>query len=195
MKKTTIFATAMFAFAVLGSANLSAQDTAPASTTPLESVASPTTVNIILNDVLSIEHGPGANAKEVNFTYATASDYNTDQNQSVPNTLLVTSSKRFQLKVEAQGPNFVSPTAKDEVIPISVMNISVNSGDALPAVNINKPVTLAVTPQEILSKGLVGARKSVGILYTIPAAQAQKHLIGKPEATYTQKVVFTATSL
>lgn len=191
MKKTIIFAAALIGCAAIGITNVQAQETAKTDLDPVS--AEPTHVNIILADVISVEHGPGALAKNVTFEYNTAEQYNTNQNVVADNALWVTSSRGFQLEVEAKGTHFTSSGTSDK-IPVGVMDLLVTSGTALPKINLSKSVTLKTTPQVLLVSGVVGAQKSVGITYTIPALQAQTHLIGKDPKTYTQQVVYTATS-
>lgn len=191
MKKTIIFTATLIIFTAIGTTSVQAQETTKKNLDPKS--AEPTLVNIILADVISLEHGPGALAKDVTFEYNTAEQYNTNQNIVADNALWVTSSRGFQLEVEAKGTHFVGEGTTDK-IPVGVMDVHVTSGTALPKVNLSKSVTLKTTPQVLLVSGVVGAQKTVGITYTIPALQAQTHLIGKDPKKYKQQVVYTATS-
>jgi hypothetical protein len=79
-----------------------------------------TTVNITLNDVISIDAGSTAIGGTVAFNYVTAADYNSDQTITKANSLKVTSTKNFNVKVKAGGPNFVNGSNS---IPVDVLTI------------------------------------------------------------------------
>src|SRR5690554_5417871 len=98
MKKQLIIATLALGAIVFGTTNAQAQNTAT------------TTVNIVLNDVISIDAGSVAIGGLVAFNYVTAEDYNTVTNVVVPNSLIVTSTKNFDIKVKADGPTFTDGT-------------------------------------------------------------------------------------
>jgi len=94
---------------ILGTNNVHAQNT-----------TATTTVNITLNDVISIDAGSTAIGNTVDFNYATAADYNSDQTINKANSLKVTSTKNFNVKVKAGGANFMNGT---NLIPVNVLTI------------------------------------------------------------------------
>ncbi|MCJ8498908.1 peptidoglycan-binding protein LysM, partial [Chryseobacterium salipaludis] len=90
MKNFILSSAAFFAFAVLGTNTLSAQSSSNEATT---------TVNINLQDVISIDAGSVAAGGVVDFNYTNTTDYNNDKTVGVKNSLVVTSSKAFDVKV------------------------------------------------------------------------------------------------
>ena len=166
---------------VLGTNNIQAQST---------SNKASTTVNIILADVISIDEGSIASEGIVDFNYLTTTDYNTAKNVTVANSLVITSSKNFDVKVKAEGANFVSGS---NVIPVDVLQVKAVTGGSL--VGTLKEITLSAADQVLVSNATLGARKSLNIDYSISAAKASTVLLGKAPGTYTQKVTYTATAL
>ena len=166
---------------VLGTNNIQAQST---------SNKASTTVNIILADVISIDAGSIASEGIVDFNYLTTTDYNTAKNVTVPNSLVITSSKNFDVKVKAEGANFVSGS---NVIPVDVLQVKAVTGGSL--VGTLKEITLSAADQVLVSNATLGARKSLNIDYSISADKASTVLLGKAPGTYTQKVTYTATAL
>ena len=149
-----------------------------------------TNVNIILSDVISIDAGSVANSGIVDFNYVTTTDYNTAKNVTVANSLIVTSSKNFDVKVKAEGPNFVSGA---NLIPVNVMQVKAVTGGTM--VGTLNDITLSNVDQVLVTNATLGAQKSLSIDYSISAVKAQTVLLGKPVGTYTQKVTYTATAL
>ncbi|MCW3170674.1 hypothetical protein OMO38_19260 [Chryseobacterium sp. 09-1422] len=92
---------------LLGTNNVQAQNT-----------TATTTVNIILNNVISIDGGSIA----VAYSYATAADYNSEKIVAQANTLKVTSTKNFNVKVKAGSANFMNGT---NMIPVDLLTIKV----------------------------------------------------------------------
>jgi hypothetical protein len=99
MTKQIAITALTFGAIILGTNNVQAQNT-----------TATTTVNITLNDVISIDAGSTAIGNTVAFNYVTAADYNSDQTITKANSLKVTSTKNFNVKVKAGGPNFVNGT-------------------------------------------------------------------------------------
>ncbi|MDY0930123.1 peptidoglycan-binding protein LysM, partial [Chryseobacterium sp. CFBP8996] len=90
MTKQIVIAALTLGAIALGTNNVKAQNTTAI-----------TTVNITLNDVISIDAGSAAIGNTVDFNYATAADYNSDQTITKANSLKVTSTKNFNVKVKA----------------------------------------------------------------------------------------------
>jgi hypothetical protein len=178
MKKQIIFAALALGAFVLGSNNVNAQASAT------------TTVNLILSDVISIDAGSVSNGGVVDFNYVTATDYNTAKNVTVPNSLIVTSSKNFDVKVKAEGANFVNGT---NLIPVAVLQVKAVTGGTIGG-TLNA-ITLTTSDQVLVTNATLGAQKSLSIDYSISAVNAQTVLLGKAAGTYTQKVKYTATAL
>lgn len=182
MKKQIIIAVAVLGAFVLGINTIQAQ---AISSNPVS-----TTVNIILSDVISIEDGSVANDGVVDFNYITSTDYNSDKNVTVANSLIVTSSKNFDVKVKAEGDNFVNGS---HLIPVDVLQIKAVTGGTMTG-TFNE-ITLSNTDQVLVSNAALGAQKTLDIDYSITADKAQTELLGKEPGTYTQKVTYTATAL
>ena len=72
---------------ILGTNNAQAQNT-----------TATTTVKITLTDVISIDAGSTAIGNTVDFNYATAADYNSDQTITKANSLKVTSTRTLTLR-------------------------------------------------------------------------------------------------
>ena len=160
MKKQIVIAALSLGAFVFGTTNAAAQTVSnPASTT----------VNLKLSDVISIDAGSVAAGGIVDFNYLTSDDYNTAKNVTVANSLIVTSSKNFDVKVKAEAANFVNGTNN---IPVDVLQVQV-----------------------LVSNATLGAKRSLSIDYSISAVKASTVLLGKPAGTYTQKVKYTATAL
>ena len=179
MKKQIIIATLALGAFVLGTSNIQAQSN-PVSTT----------VNIILSDVISIDEGSVASEGVVDFNYVTTTDYNTAKNVTVANSLVITSSKNFDVKVKAEGENFVSGT---NIIPVNVLQVKAVTGGTM--VGTLNDITLSNADQVLVTNATLGARKSLNIDYSISAENAKTVLLGKEPGTYTQRVTYTATAL
>ena len=180
MKKQIIIAALSIGAIVLGTNQVQGQDSDPVGTI----------VNIILADVLSIDEGSVASEGVVDFNYLNTTDYNSSKNVTVPNSLVIISSKNFDVKVKSDGANFVSGA---NVIPVDILQVkAVNGGTLVGTLN---EITLSTADQVLVSNATLGAKQSLSIDYSISAEKASKVLLGKPFGTYTQKVTYTATAL
>ena len=179
MKNQFVIAALAFGAIVLGTNNVQAQSN-PATTT----------VNIKLADVISIDQGSVASGGVVDFNYKNTTDYNTAKNVEVASSLVITSSKNFDVKVKAEGENFVNGTFN---IPVNVLQIKAVTGGTL--VGTLNEITLSKLDQELVTDAKLGAKQSLSIDYSISALKASTVLLGKPAGTYTQKVTYTATAL
>jgi len=149
-----------------------------------------TSVNIILADIISIDEGSVASGGAVDFNYQNTTDYNSSKSVTVPNSLVINSSKNFDVKIKSEGANFVSGA---NLIPVDVLRVKAISGGSLMG-TVNE-VTLSTADQVLVSNASLGAKQSLDIAYSISAEKASKFLLGKPKGTYTQTVTYTATAL
>jgi hypothetical protein len=62
-----------------------------------------TSVNIILSDVIAMDIGSVASEGAVDFSYGSTKDYNSSKNVTIPNSLVIISSKNFDVKVKSEG--------------------------------------------------------------------------------------------
>ncbi|MGG7467377.1 peptidoglycan-binding protein LysM [Chryseobacterium arthrosphaerae] len=149
-----------------------------------------TSVNIILSDVIAMDIGSAASEGAVNFNYANTKDYNSPKNVTVPNSLVIISSKNFDVKVKSEGTHFVSGA---NLIPVDILQVKAIPGGSL--IGTLNEVTLSANDQVLVSNAGLGTRQSLNIAYSISAENASRVLLGKPHGTYTQKITYTATAL
>ncbi|WP_343658347.1 peptidoglycan-binding protein LysM [Chryseobacterium sp.] len=149
-----------------------------------------TTVNIILSDVIAMDIGSVASEGAVDFNYGSTKDYNSSKNIIIPNSLVIISSKNFDVKVKSEGAHFVSGA---NVIPVDILQVKAIPGGSL--MGILNEVTLSTTDQVLVSNASLGSKQSLNIGYSISAEKASRVLLGKPQGTYTQKITYTATAL
>ncbi len=183
MKKQIVIAALALGVFVIGTTDAQAQVGANSNTVG-------TTVNLILADVISIDEGSVASEGVVDFNYANTTDYNTAKNVTVANSLVITSSKNFDVKVKAEGANFKSGT---NVIPVNVLQVKAVTGGTI--VGTLNEITLSTADQVLVTNATLGARKTLNIDYSISAEKASTVLLGKAPGTYTQRVTYTATAL
>lgn len=180
MKKQIVIAALSLGAIALGTNQVLAQNSEQVSTS----------VNIILADVIAMDAGTVASGGTVDFNYGSTKDYNSSKNVTVPNSLVIISSKNFDVKVKSEGANFVSGS---NVIPVDILKVKAIPGGSL--VGTLNEVTLSATDQVLVSNAASGAKQSLNIAYSIPAEKASKVLLGKPAGAYTQTVIYTATAL
>ncbi|MCD0480693.1 peptidoglycan-binding protein LysM [Chryseobacterium sp. LC2016-29] len=147
-------------------------------------------VNIILADIIAMDIGTAASEGTVDFNYGSTKDYNSSKNVTVPNSLVIISSKNFDIKVKSEGTHFVNGT---NLIPVDILQVKAIPGGSL--VGTLNEVTLSTTDQVLVSNASLGTKQSLNIDYSISAEKASKVLLGKPQGTYIQKVTYTATAL
>jgi len=147
-------------------------------------------VNIILADVIAMDVGTVASGGAIDFNYVNTTDYNSSKNVTVPNSLVIISSKNFDVKVKSEGANFVSGA---NAIPVDILQVKAIPGGSLTG-TLNE-VTLSTTNQALVSNASPGAKQSLNIAYSISAEKASNVLLGKPKGTYTQTITYTATAL
>ncbi|OCK51688.1 peptidoglycan-binding protein LysM [Chryseobacterium sp. CBo1] len=181
MTKLIAIAALTIGATILGTNNVQAQNT-----------TATTTVNITLNDVISIDAGSTAIGNTVDFNYATAADYNSDQTITKANSLKVTSTKNFNVKVKAGGANFMNGT---NLIPVNVLTIKAAAASGTMG-GTKTAVVLSAADQTLVSNAPLGSALTLNLDYTIPASKSSSSdILGKPAGTYTQTVTYTATAL
>src|SRR5690554_759261 len=157
----------------------------------VEAQEAKTQINIVLTDVLSIDPGSAANGGVVDFHYESVADYNSDKLTTVPNSLIITFTKPFDLKVKANGANFENGT---NFIPVEVLTIKRNESSNLPG--ISAPIILSTQDQVLVSGAGHGSRMTLDLDYLIPRARSSStDILGKLGGTYTQEVIYTVSAL
>lgn len=160
-------------------------------TNQLQAQNATTIINLVLADVISIEPGSAANGGSVDFNYENVNDYNSEKTTTIPNSLIITFSKPFDLKVKANGENFESGT---NMIPVDVMTIRRNAASKITG-NSN-PIVLSAQDQLLISGAGHGSQLNLDLDYIIPQARSSSSdILGKPSGNYTQTVTYTATAL
>ena len=150
-----------------------------------------TAVNIILNDVISIDAGSVAIGGAVDFNYVTAADYNNDKTATVENSLKVTSTKNFNVNVKADGASFTDGT---NLIPVNVLTIKAAAGGTM--AGTQNTIVLSTDDKLLIGNAPLGSALTLNLDYTIPAKESSSSkILGKPAGTYTQTVTYTATAL
>lgn len=178
LKKRTVLITLVFTILIFGVHKTWAQQAT-------------TTINLVLTDVISIEPGSAANDGTVDFYYENENDYNSEKTNTVPNSLIITFSKPFDLKVKANGENFENGS---NFIPVNVLTIKRNESSQI--TGTSSPVILSTEDQVLVSGADRGSKLSLDLDYTIPQAKsASTDILGKPAGTYTQQITYTATAL
>ena|SRR5690606_13039410 len=177
MKKQIIIATLALGAILFGTNNAQAQ-------------TATTAVNIKLSDVISIDEGSVANNGIVDFNYITAQDYNTTKTTTVPSSLIITSTKNFNVTVKAGGASFTDGTNN---IPVDVLTIKAAGGTMHGTQNT---VVLSTNDQVLIGNAPLGSALKLNLDYEIPANESSSSkILGKPAGTYTQNVTYTATAL
>jgi hypothetical protein len=150
-----------------------------------------TTINLVLADVLSIEPGSVANGGTVDFKYDNINDYNSEKTTTVANSLIITFSKPFDLKVKANGENFENGS---NVIPVDVLTIRRNESSQL--TGTSAPIILSTQDQVLITGADRGSKLNLDLDYIIPQARSSSaDILGKPAGIYTQKVTYTLTAI
>ncbi len=150
-----------------------------------------TRISIVLADVISIDQESVANGGVIGFQYETVHDYNSEKTTTVPNSLIITFTKPFELKVKANGENFESGS---NFIPVNVLTIKRNESSNM--TGTSSPIILSNQDQVLVSGIGQGSRLTLDLDYIIPKAKSSSpDILGKPSGTYTQTVTYTATAL
>ena len=157
----------------------------------VQSQEAKTKINITLEDVLSIEPSSAANGGEVDFHYNTVEDYNSEKTTSIPNSLIVTFSRNFDIKVRANGTHFENGSNS---IPVNVLTIQRNQSSSMSG--SSTPIVLSTEDQVLVHAAKLGYGLKLDLDYIIPASKSSSNdILGKPGGIYTQTVTYTATAL
>ncbi|MEM0518018.1 MULTISPECIES: peptidoglycan-binding protein LysM [Aequorivita] len=150
-----------------------------------------TTINLVLADVLSIEPGSVADGGTVDFLYENVNDYNSEKTATINNSLIITFSKPFDLKVKANGATFENGSHH---IPVDVLTIRKNESSQL--TGSSAPVVLSTQDQVLISGADQGSKLNLDLDYIIPQARStSSDILGKPAGIYSQKVTYTLTAI
>lgn len=159
------------------------------------------TVNISIADVIGIVDAANnqidafteATAYDmgaVSFEYPDAASYNSPQTES-SGSFYVSASTPFRVDVRTTAATFSSGTVQ-ATIPVSVLEIN---GTADPAVTITPIAAGALsTSYQQFATGGTGQVMNIAPTYTIPAAQAQANIFGKPDGTYSVDVIYQVSA-
>ncbi len=180
MKKQFLFAAFALGVLAFGTHTVRAQNS--------EQVTASVSIN--LADVIAMDIGTHNSASSIDFKYVSTADYNSSKEVTVPNNLVVISSRNFDVKVKTEGAYFVSGT---NTIPVDVLQVKAVPGGTLQG-TMNQ-VTLSTADKVLVSNAGLGSKQSLNIAYSISGDKAAKVLLGKPMGTYVQKVIYTATAL
>ncbi len=155
-----------------------------------QSTTASTNVKIVLNDFITAENGvqstPGQTPGGANvaFSYPDAASYKADQTVSVAGHLKLTATKTFDVKVKAAGTDFSNGSDK---IPVNVLSITPTAPAGGATIST---VSLSNADQTIIT-GAKSGIKTIDVSYKISAADAQSKILGKPQGTYQQTVIYT----
>jgi len=181
MTKQIVITALTIGVIILGTNNIQAQNT-----------TATTTATITLKDVISIDAGSTAIGGTVAFNYVTAADYNSDQTITKANSLKVTSTENFNVKVKAGGPKFVNGSNS---IPVDVLTIKAAAAPGNMGGTKND-VVLSPGERTLVANAPLGSALILNLEYTIPASKSSSSdILGKPAGTYTQTVTYTVIAL
>lgn len=148
------------------------------------------TINLVLADVLSIESNSAANTESVDFHYYNTTDYNSEKVTTVPNSLIITFSQPFDLKVKANGEHFEDGS---NTIPVNVLTIQRNESSQI--TGSSSSVVLSTQDQILISSASHGSKLNLDLDYIIPQERSSSSdMLGKPAGNYTQQITYTATA-
>ncbi|HUH18726.1 hypothetical protein [Albibacterium sp.] len=152
-----------------------------------------TNVSINLTDVISVDPNSSIHADPVRFQYKNEGDYNKSQTIVRNSYLIVTATQSYDIKVKADGPNFIGEgTAAGSTIPVNVLTVdaSDNTSD-LPGAVISV-INLSTEDQNIVTGAEKGNEQQLTIKYIIPQAKSQSpDILGKPSGNYIQKLTYS----
>lgn len=152
-----------------------------------------TNIKINLTDVISIDNERGAIGGLVKFKYATADDYESTKSSHEPTSLIVTSTKNFDIDVKANGEHFEKGGDR---IPVNVLTIKPVKKGIKPVTGKHSKIVLSAANQKLISSSEIRGRLMLELDYEIPQTKSSSpDMMGKPPGTYTQTVVYTATAL
>src|SRR5699024_1219649 len=173
MKKQFIITALVFVAAIFGIHDVLAQS--PTTTT---------TINIQLADVIAIANESIAAGGRVDFIYNSVDDYNSTKTANVPNSLIITSTKSFDINVKANGDNFELESGS-ETIPVDVVTIKPVQGGTTTMGGTRNNVILTTADQKLISGAPLGNQLVLELDYEIPEERSSSpDILGKPSGNY-----------
>lgn len=156
-------------------------------------------VTINLSDVISVDPNStaGKAGEDIAFSYPTEASYRKDTTITKTNHLIITSTKAFDVKVQAGGPNFTGAgTAAGATIPVNVLTLKVNASSNTGGTPAPNGITLDGSVQTLITNAPLGSVKHVDVDYFIPKEKSSStDILGKPAGQYAQTVTYTVTAL
>lgn len=127
---------------------------------------------------------------DVNFSYGSLADYQTTKSVNMPNHLLITNNKNYEVYIKSGTTHFTRNSVAT-TIPASIVQVENGTGET--AVTGR---TLSTTSQSIITNAGSAINRQLSLKYTIPASQTLQFL-GKQTGTtpYTLNVIYSFTSL
>lgn len=127
---------------------------------------------------------------DVNFSYGSLADYQTTKSINMPNHLLITNNKNYEVYVKSGTANFTRNSIAS-TIPASIIQIENGTGESAVAGRV-----LSTTPQSIITNASSTINRTLSLKYTIPASQTLQFLGKQTGATpYILNVIYSFTSL
>jgi len=154
-----------------------------------------TNININLSDVISVNPNSSIHADPVRFQYKNEGDYNKSQTIIRNSYLIVTATQSFDIKVKADGPNFVGEgNASGSFIPVNVLTVDPSDNNNLPGAVISV-INLSTEDQNIVTGADKGNEKQLTIKYIIPQTKSQSpDILGKPGGNYVQTLTYSVVA-
>ncbi len=143
-------------------------------------------VNVTLKDFTGFSAVSPSGSQAVNFTYASASDYNSAKSVEVTDQLRFTSTKSYNIQVLASGA-FTDGT---NTIPLSILRISakINGGSTY-----GTELTPTTTAQTLVTGALATLDQGFDIKYAIPADEAKTVLFPSSAAKSSAGIIYNTT--
>ncbi|MCH5720754.1 autotransporter outer membrane beta-barrel domain-containing protein [Niabella hibiscisoli] len=142
----------------------------------------------VTTDVLSSIAVQGT--PDVNFSYGSLADYQTTKSINMPNHLLITNNRNYEVYVKSSTANFTRNSIAT-TIPASIVQIENGTGESTVTGR-----TLSTTSQSIITNAGSTIGRQLSLKYTIPASQTLQFLGKQTGATpYILNVIYSFTSL
>jgi len=159
-----------------------ANNEAKAQNSVLKTVA----VNVELKDVTAVGPEGPSGAANVDFLYATASDYNNDKSVTIPNQFNVTSTKAYDILLRADK-NFEGQTTSSQTLPLDILKVSARTSGT-GTFGASKIPTL--TNEVFVENAAAALNQSFDVLYTI---EKNETLLVAPKQKYTTNLIYSVT--
>jgi|SRR5690606_7210721 len=152
-------------------------------------------ININLSDVISVAPNSSIHADPVRFQYKNEGDYNKSQTIVRNSYLIITATQTFDVKVKADGPNFIGEgIAAGSLIPVNVLTVDASDNTDLPGAVISI-INLSTEDQNIVTGAAKGNEKQLAIKYIIPQNKSQSlDILGKPSGNYVQTLTYSVVA-